>query len=323
MQALDGVPSVDLVHVQGDFWGALIGYQLARALVVPVVNTMHNNLDVGTRAVTPFASLVFRALGLARFLTLGRTPPRARGARGGWRYLAALAAVTDRVIVPSQHFARQLEEHAVQGPFEVIPTGVDDDLIDLIRVRPREESATVTRFVWCGRMSPEKRIIECIEAFARLIASGVEAELVVVGAGLQLAQARSLVRAAGIARRVRFTGPLTHGETLAEFYAADALIQTSIGFETQGMTPYEAAALGTPTVFCDHGIAAALHVEPAWVVPDNTIESLAGTLSVAAHEIAEAKSGQTKLRVSALFSNEMRQSYRTREMLEVYERVTA
>src|SRR5699024_3985615 len=95
MQALDGVPSVDLVHVQGDFWGALIGYQLARALVVPVVNTMHNNLDVGTRAVTPFASLVFRALGLARFLTLGRTPPRARGARGGWRYLAALAAVTD------------------------------------------------------------------------------------------------------------------------------------------------------------------------------------------------------------------------------------
>ena len=319
-RALDGRQRVDLVHVQGDFWGALIGYQLARTLDVPVVNTMHNNLDVGTRAVTPFAPLVFHALGAARRLMLGPAPEGARGTRGGWKYLAALAAITDQVVVPSDHFARDLERHGVPGSFDVIPTGVDDDVIDLIRMHPRERPARV-RLIWCGRMSPEKRIMECLEAFSRALRAGAHAELVVVGGGLQLSQAQSLVRRAGMEDRVRFTGPLGHDETLAELYAADALIQTSIGFETQGMTPYEATALGTPTVFCDHDIAAALRVSPAWLASDESIASLADALSVAVREIERGKRVQEDVRVPAALSSEMRQSTRTAEMLRTYAKV--
>lgn len=321
-RALEGADPVDLVHVQGDFWGALIGYQLARRLGVPVVNTMHNNLDVGTRAVTPLAGVVFWALGVARRLTLGRLPEAARGARGGWRYLAALAAMSDRVIVPSGHFARDLAREGVPGPFEVVPTGVDDDAIDLIRVRAREASE-MTRFVWCGRMSREKRIIELLQAFTQAVGRGIHAELVVVGAGLQFAEAKTLVRNAGLAARVRFTGALPHDKTLTELYHSDALVQTSIGFETQGMTPYEATALGTPTIFSDPDIAAALHVAPSWVVEDGSVRALADTLILASEEVQSGRELGQELRIPNVFSNEMRQSYRTREMLEVYESALA
>lgn len=321
-RALDGVEPADLVHVQGDFWGALIGYQLARRLGVPVVNTMHNNLDVGTRAVTPLAGVVFSVLQVARRLTLGQIPRPAKDASGGWRYLAALAAVSDRVIVPSAHFARDLSKAGVPGAFEVVPTGVDDDAIDLIRVRPRE-TVELTRFVWCGRMSREKRITELLHAFTQAVGRGIHAELVVVGAGLQYAEAKTLVRNAGLAGRVRFTGALPHEETLTELYHADVLVQTSIGFETQGMTPYEATALGTPTIFSDPDIAAALHVAPSWVVEDSSVRALADTLLLASEEVQSGKQLGQELRVPNVFSNEMRQSYRTREMLEIYESVLA
>ncbi|WP_164512792.1 glycosyltransferase, partial [Leucobacter chromiireducens] len=66
------LPPVDLVHVQGDFWGAMIGIRAARGLRVPIVHTMHNHVDAGTRAVTPLAPVVFQALRVWRRLAVGR-----------------------------------------------------------------------------------------------------------------------------------------------------------------------------------------------------------------------------------------------------------
>lgn len=54
---------------------------------------------------------------------------------------------------------------------------------------------------------------------------------------------------------------------LARIAAADALVQTSIGFETVGMTPFEAATLGTPSIISDPDIAAELGAG-FWAVAD-------------------------------------------------------
>ncbi|WP_010155933.1 glycosyltransferase, partial [Leucobacter chromiiresistens] len=61
-RALAERPPVDLVHVQGDFWGAMTGVRAARGLRAPIVHTMHNHVDEGTRAVTPLAPLAFAGL---------------------------------------------------------------------------------------------------------------------------------------------------------------------------------------------------------------------------------------------------------------------
>src|SRR5690606_18526958 len=117
------------------------------------------------------------------------------------------------------------------------------------------------RFVWLGRMSPEKRLLPFVRA---VVASGVDADIDVIGGGAQLGAARRIARGHS---GVRFLGRLSYPETLARIAAADAVVQTSIGFETQGMTPFEAAALGTPTVVSDPDIAAELR-GGCWEVPD-------------------------------------------------------
>ncbi|WP_317451725.1 glycosyltransferase [Microbacterium sp. NIBRBAC000506063] len=120
-----------------------------------------------------------------------------------------------------------------------------------------------------------------------------------------------------------FTGKLPYREVLTRLRAADALVQTSIGFETQGMTPFEAATLGTPSIVSDPDIAAELGAG-VWAVPDAAgeaarVDALAETLREA---VAGIRSGEVPVPAEEVVET-FRQSSRTAAMIEVYERVRA
>lgn len=327
--ALSALPPVDLVHVQGDFWGAMIGIRAARELGVPLVHTMHNNVDQGTRAVTPFAPLVFGALRAWRGLALGRVRVRVSPkARGAWRYLAALATEAAVVIAPSRHFADELEARGVTGAggvsgagvVEVVRGGADDALVTSAVAKPRDARSR-PRLVWLGRMSSEKRALEFVEALG-LAFSGpnrVDAEVQLYGAGLLLPQVQARIAALGLGDRVTVEGPVPHVDALAALRQADALVQTSIGFETQGLTPFEAALLGTPTVFCDAAIADDAAVSPSWRVPTASVEALAETLRQAVVELTAAL-GSDAVRVSREQTSGFLQSEQTKRLIALYER---
>lgn len=312
--ALAALPPVDLVHIQGDFWGALIGIRAARGLGVPIVHTMHNHVDAGTRAVTPLAPVAFVGLRGWRALALRR--PRGAvspAARGAWRYLAEIAAEAAIVTAPSQHFADELVARGVASSVRVTAGGVDDDVIAETRELPRSPRSR-PKLVWLGRMSHEKRVLEFIEAIA---ASGVDADVALHGAGLLLPRAQQRIADLGLTDRVTIPGPVPYAQALAAIRDADALVQTSVGFETQGLTPYEAAALGTPTIFCDPNIAQDVAVTPQWLVTDRSVNALAETLREAVTALADASDGGT-LRVSVERSARFLQSARSAEMLAVY-----
>lgn len=321
-KAMTRRPPVDLVHVQADFWGAFIGHRYAQRHGIPVVHTMHNRVDVGIAAVTPLHRPVLAALNMWRGIAMrgvatssGRD--RVRGS-DGWAFLRGLAAGASAVTAPSTHFARRLEQHDVFPHVDVIWNGIDDDLrAQTLAQGPAERAPGRPRFVWLGRMSPEKRLLPFLEAF---VASGVDADLEIIGGGAQRAAAEKIVRGRD---GVHFAGRLTYPQTLARIAAADALVQTSIGFETQGMTPFEAATLGTPSVICDPDIAAELG-GGLWAVPDAAGEdrrtaALAETLRQAASDIADGTAPTPLPGVAEAF----RQSSRTAAMVEVYERVRA
>lgn len=321
-KAMTRRPPVDLVHVQADFWGAFIGHRYAQRHGIPVVHTMHNRVDVGIAAVTPLHRPVLAALNMWRGIAMrgvatssGRD--RVRGS-DGWAFLRGLAAGASAVTAPSTHFARRLEQHDVFPHVDVIWNGIDDDLrAQTLAQGPAERAPGRPRFVWLGRMSPEKRLLPFLEAF---VASGVDADLEIIGGGAQRAAAEKIVRGRD---GVHFAGRLTYPQTLARIAAADALVQTSIGFETQGMTPFEAATLGTPSVICDPDIAAELG-GGLWAVPDAAGEdrrtaALAETLRQAASDIADGTAPTPLPGVAEAF----RQSSRTAAMVEVYERVLA
>ncbi|MGH3688879.1 MAG: glycosyltransferase [Microbacterium sp.] len=328
-KAMTRRPPVDLVHVQADFWGAFIGHRYAERHGIPVVHTMHNRVDVGIAAVTPLHRPVLAVLNTWRGISMRGVAMSGGGdpVRGsdGWAFLRGLAAGASAVTAPSTHFARRLEQHDVFPHVDVIWNGIDDDLREqTLAARPMQREPGRPRFVWLGRMSPEKRLLPFLEAF---VASGVDAELEVIGGGAQRAAAEKIVRGHD---GVRFAGRLTYPQTLARIAAADALVQTSIGFETQGMTPFEAATLGTPSVICDPDIARELG-GGLWAVPDSgavasgrelearRTAALAETLRQAASDIAGGSAPIPLPEVADAF----RQSSRTAAMVEVYERVLA
>ncbi|MCZ0709905.1 glycosyltransferase [Microbacterium paraoxydans] len=315
-------PPVDLVHVQADFWGAFIGHRFAARHGIPVVHTMHNRVDVGLAAVTPLHRPVLAVLNLWRRTALrGIGVPV--GGSDGWSYLRGLAADAAAVTAPSGHFARRLEQNGVARTVDVVWNGIDDDVrAQTLAAAPAERMPGRPRFVWLGRMSPEKRLLPFLRAW---VDADIDADLEVIGGGGERAAAERII--AGRAG-VRFAGRLSYAQTLERIAAADALVQTSIGFETQGMTPFEAATLGTPSVVCDPDIAAELQ-GGLWAVPTpephargraleaQRIEALAATLRQAAADIAHGTAPQPVPAVAEAF----RQSSRTAAMIEVYERV--
>lgn len=308
-------PRVDLVHVQADFWGAFIGHRFAHRHGLPVVHTLHNRVDVGIAAVTPLHRPALAALNAWRRIAMRGIGERVGGS-DGWAYLRGIAQEAGAVTAPSGHFARRLEEHGVFEHVDVVWNGIDDELLESVLAGRSGREPGRPRFVWLGRMSPEKRLLPFLEA---VVASGIDADIEVIGGGGQLRAAQKF--AAG-RPGIRFAGRLPYAETLAHIAAADAVVQTSIGFETQGMTPFEAAALGTPTVVSDPDIAGELR-GGQWLVPHadgseaERVAALAETLRRAASDIAEGNAPVPDADVA----EEFRQSSRTAAMIAVYERV--
>ncbi|WP_244301182.1 glycosyltransferase [Leucobacter insecticola] len=278
---------------------------------------MHNHVDEGTRAVTPVAPFVFGGLRVWRALALGRYRGSrvSHSARGSWRYLAELAAEAKIVTAPSAHFAEALRTHGVATDIVVTPNGVDDEAIAGVLAQQRSPR-TRPKLVWLGRMSQEKRILEFIEAIAQ---SGIDADVSLHGAGLLLPRVTKRIAELGLDDRVSIPGPVSYPEALAAIHDADALVQTSIGFETQGLTPVEAAALGTPTIFSDPEIADDVSVSPEWRVAGPSVADLAVALQRAVAELSEGF-GTEALRVDAAESQRFLQSTQSGSMLALYER---
>jgi len=208
-----------------------------------------------------------------------------------FEYMAFVHRNMDKVLAPSSHYAQLLKDRGVAKEVDVVINGVDDELLtNLKRNTPIPQKPV--HFVWAGRMQPEKRLLQTLEAFAR--AKG-KATLDVYGFGPLERAAKNLARARRLSKRVKFHGKLPHREILQVFADADVVMQTSIGFETQGLTVYEAAATGTPTILCDSKISAEMPKGSNWLDDSGTIKGLAKTIKKANKEISEGSTRRETL----------------------------
>jgi 1,2-diacylglycerol 3-alpha-glucosyltransferase len=305
----------DLVHLQGDFAAASLANKLARSYDLPLVYTSHTNVDVMANKLVgkPLKILLLRFFTwqYAHFLGIADRPK----VSNAWQYMAFIHRSVDRVLAPSTHFAKLLKQKGIAENAEVMITGVDDDLLAEIQRREPSPRKPV-HLVWAGRMQPEKRLLQTIEAFAK---AKTDASLSIYGFGPLERTAKNLVRARGLTKRIRFQGKLAHRQLLQIFADADAVMQTSIDFETQGLTVYEAAAVGTPTILCDAKIAAEIPGESHWVDNSGNIEGLSKTIKAAVSEIS---SGITK-RKDLVDSGWLRQSAISLKMIALYQELIA
>lgn len=260
----------DLIHLQGDFATASIALRLARDYNIPLIHHAHTNIDVvlerligkrlNARLFNYAAKLYTQNVGLARAKV-----------NNGWEYMSLTYPNADLVLVPSNHFAKTIRERGITQKVEVMPNGVDDDAVSKIR-RTVEVPNPRVRFIWAGRFLREKRLTQTIRAFHK---ADIDAELFIYGTGALEKPAKSLVRTLGLHHKVKFFGRVDREEMLQAFADADIVLQTSIGFETQGMTVFEAAAFGTPALCCDKRVASELKPGHWWVAEEESVEGLA------------------------------------------------
>lgn len=312
---------VDVVHIQADMWQAILGAKWAKENNLPLIWTVHTNLQVafdhnvgkiGRKAVG-------RVMNAWASTFLDQPMPEKPGSL--WAFQQQIAHNANFVASPSGHFSRELQKHGVITDTLVIPNGVDDEVVEGIPFKAPESAADLAnrkiKLIWAGRFSSEKRISEFLGAFAQADLENVELD--VYGSGQLEARIRLLVRQLGITKTAHIKGRLPHKKLVATFATADAVCQTSIGFETQGMTVYEAVSVGTPVFVVDPQIAGELPLENVWLSKKPDVDAMAKSLKAM---VADIRAGNNK-RAHATAEWTVLQSKLTNKWLNIYEQAIA
>jgi glycosyltransferase involved in cell wall biosynthesis len=169
----------------------------------------------------------------------------------------------DRVVAVNEALSRELAALYALAPDRV---GFVDNFVWRSEVEPRHARNGVTRFVWCGRMSPEKNVAGLLHAWRAFASAERGAQLVLLGDGPQRPELESLAADLELSAgdlddpeaQVVFTGRVA--EPAGYMASARALALSSID-EGLPMVVLEALSLGLPVLAADcpaGGVRAAL-----------------------------------------------------------------
>jgi glycosyltransferase involved in cell wall biosynthesis len=197
------------------------------------------------------------------------------------RFHAILAPVRRRclrdahAVVANSPSLAELARRADGGAVTIIPNGVDT-----ARFSPCADPTprNIFRFIFVGRLSPEKRLALTLQAFKRLLdqcANRESLHLSVIGDGPLRAELERTAAQLGIAHYVQWLGWLDR-ELLPEIYRdADCLLHTS-SIEGMSNTVLEGMASGLPVISSDapgnHGIV--IDGENGLVFPVDNVDAL-------------------------------------------------
>jgi glycosyltransferase involved in cell wall biosynthesis len=205
----------------------------------------------------------------------------------------------DHVIACSEWVRRSLLQEGVQSEVVVLPTPAAAP--GYLR-KPAQEP----RFLYFGRLVPEKGVGLLLRAFRRLHEQFPQARLTVAGEGAERASLEALAATSGISRAVEFLGWLSPEQLDEPLSRAWAAVVPSLWAEPHGLVAVEAIVRGTP-VLCSASGGLGEIVEDGvsgLKFPNNDEEALL-------HCLRQVASGQAfpEKTVSAAAVNEVRARY--------------
>ena len=243
----------DLVHLHFPNPPGELGY-LALKRRTPMVLSYHNDLVRPAWAVPLYRPWLRRTLRAARRVLIG----------------------DERMLVGSPDLATS------GGRCTVVPYGIDLD-----RLRPTTEILELAGRLRAGAREPvvlfvgRFRYYKGLDVLVRAMAR-VDGTLLLVGAGPEEPRVRRLVRALGLADRVRFAGVVTERHLPAYYHAADVLaLPSTHRSESFGLVMVEAHARGIPTISTELGTATSVvnrDGETGYVVEPGSVDALAAAL---------------------------------------------
>lgn len=221
---------LDIVHTQTEFALGLIGKYVAHQLKIPAIHTYH----------TMYEDYLHYVLN-GHLLKPYHVKQFTKG------YLKNMKAV----VAPSDRVKKMLIRYGVKIPIEVIPTGVDIEIMnESARQDIRKEfniAPTAPVILTLSRIAAEKKINHILNIMPQIIEEFPDVKLVIAGDGPDVDVLKEQVERLTIEDYVIFTGPVKH-ENVGNFYRMADLFVSASDTETQGLTYIEAMASGTPSV---------------------------------------------------------------------------
>jgi glycosyltransferase involved in cell wall biosynthesis len=161
-----------------------------------------------------------------------------------WRYTRLVErsmAQVDAMLAPSKYTARRHGDGGLQPPIHVLPSfSAIEQQFDYV---PRHDRP---RFLFVGRLTASKGIVQLLEEFAGLPAY----DLHVVGDGDLRGK---LEHRFACCSNIRFLGPKPQAELVPLYQNATALILPSLAPETFALSVIEAFACRTPAIVHEAG----------------------------------------------------------------------
>jgi len=207
------IRAAEIIHSHFVGWGYMVGVPLARILGIPVTVTAH---EVELPSIEPET---------LRYVQ---------------RYADGI------VLVSAEYKNRWATLTGSDEKLQVVHHGVD--LGEFTGHRDRRPSpAARIRLVSIARLVPHKRVADGIQATARLVQRGLDAEYRVIGEGPERAALEALRCELGLDQRVVLLGFPTRSELIDELLAADVFVHPSEA-ESFGIAVIEGMAAGLPVV---------------------------------------------------------------------------
>lgn len=222
-----------------------------------------------------------------------------RRARFAFLFFNALLPRMSRVFAASPSLARYVEGRVGRRNLvEYLPNPVRQ----FSDVRRSEGHDNAVRFVSIGRLAWQKGHDILIEAFARIVANGLDARLTIVGDGPELPALRSQIDRLALNGAVRLAGNIAN--PAAELAAADCFVSAS-RWEGFGVAIVEALSAGLHVIAsdCEFGPSDLIdQPEKGQVVPTGNIDALTTAMSDVVRSGRSHAHEQARRNAAALFS---------------------
>ena len=175
--------------------------------------------------------------------------------------------------------ARHFIERYFPGDYKVIPNGVDLRTFENVVPFARWRDGT-PNILYVGRFEPRKGLTYLLKAYRQVRRDGIDARLLVIGAGPQEREVRRYIATRGLSG-VELLGRVSELDKNRAFVTADIYSSPATGQESFGIVLLEAMAAGTAIVCSDiHGYKGVVRRgEQALLVPPKDVDALAKALA--------------------------------------------
>jgi glycosyltransferase involved in cell wall biosynthesis len=227
---------LDLIHTHSEFAIGLAGKKIAKALNIPLIHTCHTLWQYYKHYI--MGGLFFKVVSVETIL---------RKFLQGYKYIVTPS------IKAKKYFINLSDKEAI---YEIVPNGIDEDkflqklptisdINEVKKIYKIKEGDKIAIFV--GRLGPEKRVIELVNAWMPQLKKNDSYKLIIVGDGPSFKEIKQIVETNKLTDKIILPGYVLWEKISLYYKISTVNVSVSLS-ETSSMTGIESLIQGLPIV---------------------------------------------------------------------------